>query len=237
MDTNLNLGIFSAALHERLQPKQHTLPPPWPDKFPRPDIRTTLSSEDVNADLLFVGYMGKSTKSDRLVAQFITCCALGSWIQRYGRVRFLLWVTDSIRDRYLPRSIAARVRPAAMVEAIIDITEIAASDKIRKGKGFPKLPVINRGNVHVEEKKPAPSKRQEIKSEIRRRIKLNVRPKLMEDEIKKISSGAAEELGLAKIRGRPKKLSCGQQKELEKTTFKVRKIVKAIRHVKKPKPP
>ena len=174
IDTNPNLGIFSAALHERLQPKQHIslepegpygdrmrefqkryknswyvplddynwdtyselfskgpLPPLWPDKSSKPDIRTTLSSEDVNANLLFVGRMGKSTKSDRLVAQSITCCALGSWIQRYGRVRFLLWETDSIRDRYLPRNIAARARPAAMVEAIIDITEVATSDETR----------------------------------------------------------------------------------------------------------
>ena len=107
------------------------LPPPWPDKFPRPDIRTTLSSEDMNANLLFVGHMGKSTKSDRLVAQFITCCALGSWIQGYGRVRFLLWETDSIRDRYLPRNIAARARPAAKAEAIIDTTEVATSDETR----------------------------------------------------------------------------------------------------------
>ena len=255
---NPNLGIFSAALHERLQPKQHILlepegaygdrmrefqkkyknswyvpldgynwdtysslfskdplPPPWPDKFPRPDIRTTLSSEDVNTDLLFVGHMGKSTKSQRLVAQFISCCGLGSWIQRYGRVRLLLWVTNSIRDRYLPWSIAAKTRPAATAEAIIDITEVAASDEIRKGRGIPKLPVINQDNVHV-------------------RIKLNVRPKLVEDEIKKL---VAEMLGLPKTRGRPKKLSHKQQKELEKTTAKVRKIVEAIRDRKKPKLP
>ena len=76
---------------------------------------------------------------------------------------------DSIRDRYLPRSIAARARPAATVEAIIDITEVATSDEIRKGPGFPKLPVINQDNVHVEE--------------TRRGIQLNVRPKLVEDEI------------------------------------------------------
>jgi len=211
------------------------LPPPWPDKFPRPDIRTTLSSEDVNSDLLFVGHMGNSTKCERLVAQFITCCALGSWIQRYGRVRLLLWVTDSIRDRYLPRSIAARARPAALAEAIIDITEVARSDEIRKGKGFPKPPVINQDNVHLEEKKPAPSKRQEIKSKAQREINLNVKPKLVEDEIKKL---VAEELGLVKkTRGRPKKLSHEQQKKLKKTTAKVRKIVEAIRDGKEPKLP
>ena len=118
---NPNLGFLSAALHERLQPKQHILlepegeygdrmrefqkkyknswyvpldgynwdtyselfskdlpPPPWPDKFRRPDIRTTLSSEDVNTDLLFVRHLGKSTKSRRLVAQFISCYDLRS---------------------------------------------------------------------------------------------------------------------------------------------------------------
>jgi len=275
IDMNPNLGIFSAALHERLKPKQHILlepegkfgdrmrefqetyknswyvpldgydwdtyselfskdplPPPWPDKFPKPEINTSLSSEGVNTDLLFVGHMGKSIKSERLIAQFISCCALGSWIQRYGRVRFLLWVADSIKDRYLPRSIAARARPAAMAEAIVDITEVATSDEIRTGKGFHKIPVINQDNVHLEEKKPAPSKRQEIKSGIRGEIKKNIRPKLVEDEIKKL---VAEELGLARTRGRPKKLSREQQKKLEKTTAKARKIVEAIRDGEEPK--
>ncbi|PUU83562.1 ribosomal RNA adenine dimethylase-domain-containing protein [Tuber borchii] len=281
IDMNPGLGIFSAALHERLKPKQHILlepeekfgdsmrefqetyknswyvpldgynwdtyselfskdplPPPWPDKFPKPEIKTSPSSEGVNADLLFVGQMGKSIRSERLISQFISCCALGTWVQRYGRVRFLLWVTDSIKDRYLPRSIAARARPAATAEAIVDITEVATSDEIRTGKGFHKLPVITQDNVHLEEKKPAPSKRQEIKSEIREEIKLNIKPKLVEDEIKKL---VAEELGLPKTRGRPKNLPDKQQKELEKkkkkATAKVRKIVEAIRDGNQPKLP
>ena len=279
IDMNPNLGIFSAALHERLKPKQHILlepeakfgdrmrefqetyknswyvpldgynwdtysqlfskgplplPPPWPDKFPKPEIKTSLSSEGVNADLLFVGQMGKSIKSERLIAQFISCCALGSWIQQYGRVRFLLWVTDSIKDKYLPRSIAARARPAAMAEAIVDITEVATSDEIRKGKGFHKLPVINQDNVHLEEMKPTPKiKRQEIKSEIREIIKLNINPKLVEDEIKKL---VAEELGLERGRGRPKKLPPERQKKLKETTAEVRRVVEAIRDGKQPEP-
>ena len=279
IDMNPNLGIFSAALHERLKPKQHILlepeakfgdrmrefqetyknswyvpldgynwdiysqlfskgplplPPPWPDKFPKPEIKTSLASEGVNADLLFVGQMGKSIKSERLIAQFISCCALGSWIQQYGRVRFLLWVTDSIKDKYLPRSIAARARPAAMAEAIVDITEVATSDEIRKGKGFHKLPVINQDNVHLEEMKPTPKiKQQEIKSEIREIIKLNINPKLVEDEIKKL---VAEELGLERGRGRPKKLPPERQKKLKETTAKVRRVVEAIRDGKQPEP-
>ena len=44
-------------------------------------------------------------------------------------------------------------------------------------------------------------------------------------------------LGLAKTRGRPKKLSHEQQKELKKTTAKFRKIVEAIRDGKEPKLP
>ena len=70
---------------------------------------------------------------------------------------------DSIRDRYLPRSIAARARPAAMAEALIDVTEVATSDEIRQGKGIPH-PAINQDNVHVEE--------------IRRGIKLNISIKI-----------------------------------------------------------
>jgi len=210
---------------------KNQLPPPWPNKFPKPEIKTSLSSEGINADLLFVGHMGKSRKSDRLIAQFISCCAVGTWIQRYGRVRFLLWVPDVIRDRYLPRSIAARTRPSAWAEAIVDITEIATSNEIRTGKGFQKLPVINQDNVHLEEMKPAPSKQQEIKSEIQKQKKLKVRPELVEDEIKKL---VAEELGLVKTRGCPKILSRQEEKKLEKTRAKFRKIVEAIRDGKKP---
>ncbi|PUU78742.1 hypothetical protein B9Z19DRAFT_1193092 [Tuber borchii] len=211
---NPNLGIFSAALHERLQHillepegiygdrmrefqkryknswyvpldgynwdtydqlfSKGPLPPPWPDKLPRPDIRTTLSSEDVNLDLLFVGHLGKSAKSERC----------------------------------LPRSLAVRARPTATVEAIIDITEVATSDEIRKGQGIPKLPVINQDNVRVEE--------------ARRGIKLNVRPN--------------GEAGLSKDPRPLKKLSYAQQKELKKTTAKVGKI-EAIRDGKEPKLP
>ena len=84
----------------------------------------------------------------------------------------------------------------------------------------------------MEENKSASSKQQEIESETRRGTKLNVWPKFVEDEIKRL---AVEELGLPKTRGRPKKLSHEQQKELEKTTAKVRKIVEAIREGKEPK--
>ena len=54
----------------------------------------------------------------------------------------------------------------------------------------------------------------------------------MEDEIKKL---AEEELGLVKTCGHLEELSHEQQKELEKTTAKVRKIVEAIRDGKEPK--
>jgi len=278
IDMNPNLGIFSAALHERLQPKQHILlepekrygdrmrefqelyenswyvpldgynwdtykelfskdqlPPPWPNKFTKPKIKTSLSTEGINPDLLFVGHMSKSPKSQRLMAQFISCCTVGSWIQRYGRVRFLLWVPDVVRDRYLPRSIAARTRPSAWAEAIVDITEVATSNEIRTGKGIQKLQVINQDNVHLEEMKPGPSKQQEIKSEIRKQAKLQARLKLIEHEIKKL---VAEELDFVKTRGRPKKiLSRGEEKILEKTTAKFRKIVEAIHDGEEPELP
>jgi len=286
IDMNPNLGIFSAALHERLKPKQHILlepveaygdtmrefqktyknswyvpldgydwgtynklfsedplPPPWPNKFPKPEIKASLSSEDINADLLFVGHMGKLAKSERLMAQFISCCALGSWIQRYGRVRFLLWVPDTIKDKYLPRSITTRARPSATAEAIVDITEVATSNVIRTGRGHPKIPVINQDNVHLEEGKPGPSKRQEIKSEIQEKIELRVRTKLVEDEIKKlvvedgIKELVAEELGLAKTHGRSKKLSREEKRKLARTTARIRKAVEEIRDGGEPKPP
>ncbi|CUS12270.1 unnamed protein product [Tuber aestivum] len=268
IDMNPGPGIFSAALHERLQPKQHILlepieiygegmrefqktyknswyipldgydwntynqlfsdkppPPPWPDGFPTPNIQTAASG-DINSELLFVGNMGKSVKSERLIAQFVSCCALGSWVQRYGRVRFLLWVPDSIRDKYLPRSIAARARPAATAEAIVDITEIATSNLIRQGRGFQKLPTINLDNVDVEENKPIISKRQETK--------LVVREKLVEAEIKRL---VKEEMKLPKKgRGRPTKQSAKEREELKKTIARVRKAVEAIRDGKKPKP-
>ncbi|KAG0632790.1 hypothetical protein HOY80DRAFT_1141881 [Tuber brumale] len=277
IDMNPNLGIFSAALHERLQPKQHILlepekkyggrmmefqkmhenswyipldgydwntynelfsdnppPPPWPDNFPKPRIRAMPSLDDVNTDLLFVGHLGNSEKTERLIAQFVSCCALGSWIQQYGRVRFLLWVPDSIKDKYLPRSIASRARPAASAEAVVDITEVASSYAIRKGRGFQKLPVINLDNIEVEEKKPAPSKRQERKAVIKR--KPVITQKFVEDEIKKLVAELCP-VGVPKTRGRPKKLSGELQKQLEEAKANAREIVETIRSGEEPNLP
>ncbi|CAZ82702.1 unnamed protein product [Tuber melanosporum] len=270
IDMNPNLGVFSAALHERLQPKQHILlepeefygdrmrefqktyknswyipldgydwntynqlfsdnppPPPWPDNFPKPRIQATTSPDDVNSDLLFVGHMGKSEKSERLIAQFINCCALGTWIQQYGRVRFLLWVPDSIKDRYLPRSIASRARPAASAEAVVDITEVASSNVIRTGRGFQKLPEINPDNVEVEEKRLTSIKPQERKVKIKK--KLVIRQKMVEDEIKKLVAELCPGL-TPTTRGRPKKLPSKEQKKLEETRARVRELVEAIRN-------
>ncbi|RPA98759.1 S-adenosyl-L-methionine-dependent methyltransferase [Choiromyces venosus 120613-1] len=272
IDMNPAIGIFSAALHERLKPKQHILlepqpaylermndfkkvyknsthvpldgydwdtynemfsedppKPPWPDEFDKLNIKSSSVHDAVNNQLLFVGTLGTSTKNERLMAQFISCCALGTWIQQFGRVRFLLWVSDSIRDKYLPRSIAARARPAVTAEAVVDIVEVASSNNIRQGRGFHKLPVINPENVEEEEKKPMPSKRQELKKKIKQG--------LVEKEIKKL---VAEELpfaSLVKTRGRPKKLPKDQQTMLAETTVRCRQIVEEIRDGKEPKLP
>lgn len=93
----------------------------------------------MNTDIIFTANLSMAgVEGERLLAQFLTCCALGQWVQKFGRVRFLVWVQDAVRDRYLPRGIGGRNRAAVMAETVADIQEVVSATVLRTGKGHPR---------------------------------------------------------------------------------------------------
>lgn len=177
IDMNPGLGQFSAALHERLQPRTHVLLEPeascrtslaerlgrkhprmtildlnghnWdtydaifthqhlyasPDHMPRATY--TPPAAGLNHQLLFVGNFTRLSNSRRFVSQILSTCFLQSWLQRFGRVRFLLWLQSGDTDRLLPPLVQARTRPSILTDACCDLTIVATTPGIRAGKGY-----------------------------------------------------------------------------------------------------
>ncbi|KAF3100004.1 Mitochondrial transcription factor 1 [Orbilia oligospora] len=82
--------------------------------------------EGVNKTLLVTGMLHKEIKGDRFMAQILDAMAQKTWVFRYGRIKFLLWVDEDMVARYLPRSFGRRNRAAIMVEAFTNLREIAS---------------------------------------------------------------------------------------------------------------
>lgn len=117
------------------------LRPEWAldQKFPLLDPLTVPPEDGINTDIIFTGNLSMAgSDGERLLAQFLTCCALGQWVQKFGRVRFLVWVQDALRDRYLPRGIGGRNRAAVVAETVAEVHEVVSSATLRSGKGYPR---------------------------------------------------------------------------------------------------
>ncbi|KAL7273171.1 Mitochondrial transcription factor 1 [Rhizina undulata] len=127
--------------------------PPFPLGF-RFKPKTVPVEEGVNTDLLVTGNL-TTIIDHQLIAQFMNCCALRRWVQQFGRVRFLLWTLDNVKDRYLPKLVAGRLRPAVIAETLCDVMEIAGSPFQRTGKGYYKVfnahEEVDEGAVHGDE--------------------------------------------------------------------------------------
>lgn len=108
----------------------------FPLNFVPPKIAKIPWEDGVNNDLLFTGNVTVPAEGDRLIAQFLSCCALESWVQQFGRVRFLVWVHETITARYLPTLIQFRARMNAMAEAVCEIKPVAEVKLSRTGRGF-----------------------------------------------------------------------------------------------------
>lgn len=107
--------------------------------FPRLNPIYVPPEEGMNTDIIFTANLSMAgVEGERLLAQFLTCCALGQWVQKFGRVRFLVWVQDAVRDRYLPRGIGGRNRAAVMAETVADVQEVVSAKVPRTGKGHPR---------------------------------------------------------------------------------------------------
>lgn len=262
---NPGMGLWSSKLHERLQPRQHTLlepeevyaetlkqfikdhrnsyhvpldgykwdtynslfaaehhAPPFPPDFPGFNVKKVNPEEGVNKNLLFVGYLGASDRGERLIAQFLNCCAAGTWVQSFGRVRFLVWVSDSTKERFLPRSIAARGRPAVIAEAVADIVEVAGSNIVRAGKGYFRRPEVDETNLEYETTKKAPTKRQEAK------ILAEIKAQKFEEDVERLASEILGTQSQTK-RGRPRKLTPEEQEKVDIAYKRAREETEKLR--------
>lgn len=130
---------------------------PWPvehDFLPL-DPMFVPPEDGINTDIIFTANLSMAgSDGDRLLAQFLACCALGQWVQKFGRVRFLVWVQDALRDRYLPRGVGGRNRAAVMAETVADVQEVVVSKALRTGKGHPRSSQLDaEGNLALKKKR------------------------------------------------------------------------------------
>ncbi|KAH8151728.1 uncharacterized protein LAJ45_04350 [Morchella importuna] len=137
-----------------------TPPAKWPADYPNLTPRTVPPEDGVNPDIIFTGNLSESEKlNSRLLAQLIATIPRERWLMTFGRVRFLTWILDETKVRYLPRTIASRIRATVMAEAVCDVTEVASSNTITTGRGHPKASVFKTdadGNLVVEPLEEAP---------------------------------------------------------------------------------
>ncbi|KAA8900910.1 ribosomal RNA adenine dimethylase-domain-containing protein [Sphaerosporella brunnea] len=101
---------------------------------PRP--RTVPAEEGLNTDILFVGNLTRLDGAQRLTSQLLSTCFNRTWLQQFGRVRFLLWMHDLEKERIIPQAIQGRTRPSAVADTVVELTEVAGSGTVRHGKGF-----------------------------------------------------------------------------------------------------
>ena len=109
--------------------------PTFEPGFQPPKFKVVPPESGLNTDLLFVGNLTRLTDSQQLVSQLIETCLLGGWIQRFGRVRFVLWMSSRDKERLLPYALQSRARPSVIAHAAVDLTEIVGGAN-RTGKGF-----------------------------------------------------------------------------------------------------
>ncbi|KAK9432495.1 ribosomal RNA adenine methyltransferase KsgA/Erm [Lipomyces doorenjongii] len=84
--------------------------------------------DQVNKSLLYTGQF-TTAQGGQLLSQFITCIAYRNWIQKFGRIRMLLWVRDTAAFRAVatPEE-PSRGKLSALVSLYADIDVVAASD-------------------------------------------------------------------------------------------------------------
>ncbi|KAI5842458.1 hypothetical protein DFP73DRAFT_480140, partial [Morchella snyderi] len=135
-------------------------PAKWPKNYPNLMPRTVPPEDGVNTDLIFTGNISESdTLNNRLLAQLIATIPRERWLMTFGRVRFLMWIRDETKVRYIPRTVANRIRATVMAEAVCDVTEVVSSNTITTGRGHPKASVITTdadGNLMFEQAEHTP---------------------------------------------------------------------------------
>ncbi|KAF8250351.1 S-adenosyl-L-methionine-dependent methyltransferase [Wilcoxina mikolae CBS 423.85] len=110
--------------------------PAFSENYIPPSVQTLPVESGINRDLLFVGNLTRLSDARRVVSQLLQTCYLHSWVQLFGRVRFILWMHGDDKERLLPAQLQARARPSVIADGCCSLTEVASSGGVRIGRGF-----------------------------------------------------------------------------------------------------
>lgn len=131
VDMYPGVGVFSAAVYNTIRPEKHIMMEPlvsynkylrtlsapgllvdtsdpfrW-TSFTKLEKAGHLKPEtqprsQINNSLLVVGNLTHN-QGEQLTAQYLNCITNRSWLEKYGRVRLLLWVRSSAADKLLAK--------------------------------------------------------------------------------------------------------------------------------------
>lgn len=111
--------------------------PTFPSNYQPCHPRTVPIDEGLNPDLLFIGNLTTRSESQRLLSQFLeSCSGPRTWLQKFGRVRFLIWIFDSEKERIFPKVMQSRMRGSVLADTFAEVHEVAGSGVVRTGQGF-----------------------------------------------------------------------------------------------------
>lgn len=175
VDAYSGAGVFSAALHNEIKPQRHIILEPLKGyyKFLKTLESDTVTVEDsdpfrwgafaaleekgvlqpesqpysqIHNGLIFVANLGHP-QGEQLTAQYLNCITNRSWLEKYGRVRLLIWMRAKVAEKLLANAGEQnRHRMAVQRESCCDVRVVFHEPSIPKtGKskseapGYPQL--------------------------------------------------------------------------------------------------
>uniref|UniRef100_A0A060TD45 rRNA adenine N(6)-methyltransferase n=1 Tax=Blastobotrys adeninivorans TaxID=409370 RepID=A0A060TD45_BLAAD len=160
--------------------------------------------EEVHPDILFVANL-TMPQGDQLLTQYLNCVQNGSWLQRYGRVRMLLWVKPVIGTKFMLREgMMGRSRLSVQAEACTD-SQMLSTSAMYKGPAnhdafevtpaevLPPTPSFVPQLLEVTPKPVMPDHLDSFDYVIRMLFILNTKP--LRESLAILGPGALEQLG------------------------------------------
>ncbi|PRT56422.1 Mitochondrial transcription factor 1 [Wickerhamiella sorbophila] len=172
VDAYSGAGVFSAALHNELNPSTHIILEPLKGYYKflkileRPNVfvedldpfrwgsfgtlreQGKLAPEEqpysqVHNKLLFVANLSHP-QGEQLTAQYLNCISNRSWLEKYGRVRLLLWMRAKVAEKLVANAgELGRHRMAVQRDSCCDVRVVfhePFSSKANSGaQGYPAL--------------------------------------------------------------------------------------------------
>ncbi|TGZ84136.1 S-adenosyl-L-methionine-dependent methyltransferase [Ascodesmis nigricans] len=181
--------------------------PTFPEGYTGFEPKTVPLEEGLNRDLLFLGNITNRYQSTRLVNQFMEACGGSrSWIQQYGRVRFLLWMFDSEKERVFPHQMQSRQRTSILGDTYCEIHEVAGTGSVRRGKGFT-ISVVDR--ISAEGKKSFEYRMDKLNDNI---VKYDLKRAELMEELKSKRDDVKDARSVKLLKARIQKLDVSQLK-------------------------